>query len=809
MTSRLLPVSIEEQMRTSYLDYAMSVIVARALPDVRDGLKPVQRRILFAMGEIGLFHSTPYKKSARVVGEVLGKYHPHGDAPVYEALVRLAQDFTMRYPLVDGQGNFGSLDDDPPAAMRYTEVRLAAISEEVLADIDRETVDFAPNFDNSLKEPVVLPSRLPNLLVNGSSGIAVGMATNIPPHNLVEVCQGLAHLIDHPEATLEELLDFVRGPDFPTGAIIMGDEGIKSAYATGRGRIILRARAALSEASGRSQIVVTEVPYQVNKAALVARIAELAREKKIVGISEVRDESDRQGVRVVVELKKEAQPEQVLNALFRYTAMQQGFFVNMLALVDGQPRLLSLKEALRYFIDFRVEVLRRRSEFDLRLARDRAHILDGLKIALDNIDRVISLIRSAESAEAARQSLIGTFGLSLAQSQAILDMQLRRLANLERQKILDEYADVQARIVYLEDLLADPSKILALLKSEILDLAGKYGNPRRTEISTEQAITFADEDLIPHQDFFVFLTRRGFVKKVPLSIHRVQQRGGRGVTGMVTREADLVRLILMADSHDSILFFTTRGRVFSLKCYEVPSDSSRVGKGVALANLFPIAEDERVSCALSVREFVDESYLILATARGEVKRMPARQFASVRSSGVIAIDLEEGDEVADAAVAGAGDEVIIVSRMGRAIRFPSSEIRVSQRTSGGVKGIRMADADSVVALGVASDEALLLVVTAQGYGKLTSLAEYPVQRRGGKGVSSFKLTPKTGEVAVAKVLKREQSIALVSASGITTLIKASGEGLRNSIPIQSRRRQGARLVRLDEGDNLQAVTCLD
>ncbi len=807
MTARILPASIEEQMKTSYLDYAMSVIIARAVPDVGDGLKPVQRRILFAMQELGLFHNTPYKKSARVVGEVLGKYHPHGDVSVYDALVRLAQDFTMRYPLVDGQGNFGSLDGDPPAAMRYTEVRLAAISDEVLADIGKETVDFVPNFDNSLKEPVVLPSRLPNLLVNGSSGIAVGMATNIPPHNLTEICHGIVYLVDHPDASLDDLLGLVKGPDFPTGAIIMGDEGIRSAYATGRGQITLRARTTIEESGGRPQLIITELPYQVNKAVLVSRIAELAREKKISGISEVRDESDRQGVRVVVELKKEARPEHVLNALFRYTSMQQGFFINMLALVQGQPRLLSLKEALQYFIDFRFNVLKRRSEYELRLAKERLHILDGLRIALDNIDQVINLIRSAANAEAARGALMTTLGLSVAQSQAILDMQLRRLANLERQKILDEYEEVGAKIGYLEGLLADPIKILTLLKEDIFELIEKHGDPRRTAISREQAITFAEEDLIPHQDLIVFVTRRGYVKSVPLSIHRVQQRGGRGISGMSIRESDLVKLVLAADSHDNILFLTTRGRLFSLKCYDLPSDSSRSGKGAALANFFPIGEDETVSYALPVREFLDDSYIILATAKGEFKRMPLGQFNNVRSSGIIAMDLAPGDEIVAATIAGSEDEIIALSQKSQAIRFASAEIRVSHRASGGVRGISRASDDRVVGLDTIVAGGFLLTVTSQGYGKLTPLNSYPVQHRGGKGVSSFKLSEKTGEITAARVVRKDQSIILVSASGIVTLIRSMGEGLRNYIPVQGRRRHGARLVRLDEGDILQAVTC--
>ncbi|MFA6347576.1 MAG: DNA gyrase subunit A, partial [Dehalococcoidales bacterium] len=586
-------IKIDEEVKSSYLDYAMSVIVSRALPDVRDGLKPVHRRILYAMQGLGLYHSGSHKKSARVVGEVLGKYHPHGDSSVYDAMVRMAQPFSMRHTLVDGQGNFGSVDNDPPAAMRYTEVRLETIAEHMLADLDKNTVDFMPNFDDSLQEPVVLPSRLPNLLVNGSSGIAVGMATNIPPHNLNEVCDALSYLIDNPDAGVDELMKYVKGPDFPTGGIILGKDGIVSAYATGHGKVLVRAKAYYEESTtGRQQIIVTELPYQTNKAALVEKIAELVKDKKIAGISDLRDESDRDGMRVVIELKKEAQSRQVLNALYKYTAMQSSFFVNMLALVDGQPRVISLKEALQYFLDFRHEVLTRRTKFELKGAQDRAHILEGLKKALDFIDEVIKTIRQSKSAEDARKELMSNFELTQIQAQAILDMQLRRLASLERQKIIDEYEAILKTISYLEDLLNNPRKMMVLVKDELGELKSKSGKPRKTEISVQEALDFSEEDLIPHQRMVVTLSERGFVKRVPSKSFTLQHRGGKGIIGMVTRERDAVRLLVVGDTHDTLLFFTDKGKVFCTKCHEVPLDVSRISKGMAVVNLFPIPQGE-------------------------------------------------------------------------------------------------------------------------------------------------------------------------------------------------------------------------
>jgi len=803
------PVNIEDEMSSSYLDYAMSVIVSRALPDVRDGLKPVQRRILYAMDGLGLNHASPHKKSARIVGEVLGKYHPHGDAPVYEAMVRMAQDFSMRYVLVDGQGNFGSMDDDPPAAMRYTEARLTQIAEEMLVDIDKDTVIFTPNFDDSLKEPLVLPTRLPNLLVNGSAGIAVGMATSIPPHNLGEVCDAISYLIDNPEATVDELTQFINGPDFPTAGIILGGEEIKNAYATGHGKVVVRAKAHLGDMPGvgRRQIVVTELPYQTNKAALVERMAELVKDRKIEGISGLRDESDRQGMRIVIELKREVEPRQVLNNLYKYTSMQSAFFINMLALVDGQPRVISLREVLQYFIDFRSEVITRRSRFDLKVAKDRAHILEGLKIALDNIDKVISVIRKSETADIARNKLMSGFGLSQAQAQAILDMQLRRLANLERRKLLDEYAEVVKTIAYLEDLLANPRRILLLIKEEVSQLKSQYGDPRRTKISEEEVTEFREEDLIPHQSVVVTVSNRGFVKRVAARSYRPQHRGGKGIIGMVTREADAVRLLAVADTHDNLLFFTNRGKVFHVKCYEIPADSSRVAKGTAVINLFSIAEDEKVTAMVALADFKPGAYLLMATRHGEIKKTAVENFASVRSSGLIAIDLEPGDELVAACLATDQDDVLLVTEQGQAIRFAASELRAVSRTSGGVRGIRFSSGDQVVSMDIVHPNAYVLTVTAGGFGKLTPVAAYPRQHRAGGGVRTFKLTEKTGRVVAAAVVSLSQQAMIISADGIVIQTPIKEKDPRLGITILGRSTQGVRLMKLDPGDRVVAIAC--
>jgi DNA gyrase subunit A len=799
-------VNIEEELKSSYLDYAMSVIVSRALPDVRDGLKPVQRRILYAMQDMGLVHSSAHKKSARIVGEVLGKYHPHGDASVYDTMVRLAQDFSMRYPLIDGQGNFGSVDNDPPAAMRYTEARLSAIAEQMLLDIEKDTVEFVSNFDDSLREPSVLPSLLPNLLVNGSSGIAVGMATNIPPHNLNEVCDAVAYLVDNPEATVDELIQFIKGPDFPTAGIILGRDGIRAAYATGHGRVVVRAKVHVSDipgGMGRRQIIVTEIPFQTNKAALVERIATLVKDKKITGISEVRDESDRQGMRIVVELKREAQPPQVLNGLYKYTAMQSAFFVNMLALVDGQPRVISLKEALEYYILFRQEVITRRSKFELAGAKARAHILEGLKVALDHIDEVIRTIRESETAEAARKNLMTNFNLSQIQAQAILDMQLRRLANLERSKIIEEYEQVLKTIAYLEDLLANKKKILFLVKEEIGQLKSKYGDARRTEISEQSAMEFAIEE-VPHERVVVTLSGRGFIKRIPAVTYRSQHRAGKGKKGMPVREADAVKFLAVADTHDNLFFFTNLGKVFHLKVHEIPADASRTAKGMAIVNLFPITEGERITAVVSVTDFKPDTYLLMATVKGEIKKSSLEYFDSVRSSGIIAMDLEEGDELVAATCARDSDDVVLVTEQGQSIRFAVKSLRSSSRTSGGVRGIRLDPGDKLVSMDVVIQDAYLLIVSDNGYGKLTPIAEYKSQSRGGTGIKTLKVTDKTGKVAAAKLVNQIQQLMLISRGGIvmaTPVKDEDGSGIR----VVGRNTQGVKIMDVEEGDCIAAI----
>jgi DNA gyrase subunit A len=802
---KIRPVSIEDEMRSSYLDYAMSVIVSRALPDVRDGLKPVHRRILYAMNEMGMNSSSAYKKSARIVGEVLGKYHPHGDGPVYDAMVRMAQDFSMRAMLVDGQGNFGSVDNDPPAAMRYTEARLTAIAEQMMSDIDKDTVDFSPNFDDSLKEPVVLPARVPNLLVNGSSGIAVGMATNIPPHNLGEVCDALAYLIDNPRATIDELTEFIKGPDFPTGGVILGEEGIQSAYATGRGRIVVRAKAYLGDASetGHRQIIITELPFQVNKAALVEKIASLVASKKITGISELRDESDRQGMRVVIQLKREAQPQKLLNNLYKYTQLQTTFATNILALVDGQPRVLSLKEALRYFIDFRREVVTHRSRFELKKARSRAHILEGLKIALDNIDKVIATIRKSRTTENARQNLMSEFSLSQIQADAILEMPLRRLASMERNKVLEEYAEVLKTISYLEGLLTNPGRILGVVKEELEKLKAEFSDERRTEISAEGVTEFREEDLIPHQRVAVILSNRGFIKRVPTRAYRSTHRGAKGIIGITTREEDAVRLLAVADTHDNLLLLTNKGRCFSLKCYELPPESTRVSKGTAVINLFSILKDERVTDMAVVPEFTPDAFMVLVTRLGEVKKTALDKFTAVRSSGLIAMDVEDGDELVASRIASDQEEIVLVTENGQSIRFAVSSIRASSRTSGGVRGIRLDAGDRVIGAGIARPKTYLLVITKQGFGKLTSIDDYPKQHRAGGGVRTFKIIEKTGGIADARLVTRSQEVMFISANGIVVRTPVK------DITVQGRSTQGVILMRMNEGDEVVALAHME
>ncbi len=797
-------VKIEDEMKSSYLDYAMSVIVSRALPDVRDGLKPVQRRILYALDDMGLRHDTPYKKSARIVGEVLGKYHPHGDTAVYDAMVRMAQDFSMRYTLVDGQGNFGSVDNDPPAAMRYTEARLSRIAAEMLADIEKDTVDFTPNFDGSLKEPVVLPAKMPDLLLNGASGIAVGMATNIPPHNLGELCDGISSLIDDPEATIDDLLKLIPGPDFPTGGVLEGLEGIRSAYTTGHGRVVVRARAHIEEAvrGGRYQIVVSELPYQINKATLVERIAELVRNKKLDGISEVRDESDREGMRIVIELRREGQAQQVLNNLYKHTAMQSSFFINMLALVDGQPKMVTLKAALLYYIEFRRKVITRRSRFDLEKATERAHILEGFRIALDRLNEVIATIRRSQTVETARNNLMKGFDLTQVQAQAILEMQLRRLAALERKKIADEYTELLKTIAYLEDLLANPKKIDFLIKEEVDELKSRYGDPRRTEISGEEIRDFSDEDLIPQQQMVVTLSNRGYIKRVATDTYRQQHRGGRGIVGMVTRETDAVRRMLIASTHHNLLFFTDRGRVFRLRCYDIPRESSRTAKGIPIVNLLSIDVKERVTAVIIAPDSVEDKFLVSATRNGEVKKTSLAEFSSVRSSGLIAMDLEQGDELVRARVAQADDQVLLVTESGQSIKFAVAKLRTASRTSGGVRGIRLAPGDGVVGMEVAVPDAHILVISSNGFGKRTPFKAYPLQHRGGSGVRTFKVIAKTGRVVAARVVYPSDELMLISAKGI--VIRTSVE----SISVQGRATQGVGVMKVEQGDWVASIGCL-
>ncbi len=798
------PINIEEEMKNSYLAYAMSVIVSRALPDVRDGLKPVHRRILYAMSDMGMHYNTPYKKSARIVGEVLGKYHPHGDTSVYDAMVRMAQPFSMRYTLVDGQGNFGSVDADPAAAMRYTEARLTRLAEEMLVDIDKDTVDFGPNFDASLTEPLVLPSRLPNLLMNGAAGIAVGMATNIPPHNLSELCDAITHLIDNPECTMDDLMRFVRGPDFPTAGIILGTDGIRSAYATGHGKVVIRARAHITDATenGKRQIIITELPYQVNKAELVSRIAGLVREKKVTGISEVRDESDRQGLRVVIDLKRDGQPQQILNNLHKHTNLQDSFFINMLALVDGKPQIINLKEALKLYIEFRQVVITRRSKFELKAAKERAHILEGLKIALDNLDAIINLIRKAENADVARRELQSRFGLSQVQAQAILDLQLRRLASLERQKILDEYAEILKQISYLEDLLANPRKVLALVKTDIADIKARYGDARRTEIQAQGVIEFREEDLIPHQSMVVTLTERNFIKRVPTEVYRLQHRAGRGKSIITTREEDAVRFIMVADTHDSVLMFTNKGRIFSIKCHEIPCDLSRAAKGLAIINLVPLGEKEKITAMLSLSEFRADNSLVMATDGGEIKRTPVSDFAAVRSSGLLAMDLPKGDELIGAVVAGEKDNILLITRDGQSIHFPVTDIRLSQRASGGVRGITFKDDDRIVGMDVARPGHFVLVITSGGMGKLTPVEEYPLQHRGGSGVLTFKVVDKTGPVVAGKVVDKEHQVMIATAEGVVIRTPVAAEDSEKGIVVMGRSTQGVIVIRPDENDRV-------
>jgi len=817
------PIKIEEEMRSSYLDYAMSVIVQRALPDVRDGLKPVQRRILYAMQDMGATPGSQYRKSARIVGEVMGKYHPHGDAPIYDTMVRLAQPFSMRYRLVDGQGNFGSMDNDPPAAMRYTEARLAPVAMELLADIDRNTVNFQANFDETLTEPLVLPARLPNLLANGASGIAVGMATNIPPHNLGELCDAITFLIDNPEATMEDLAQIVQGPDFPTGGVafryetvrVPGFNGqgptqekrdaIRNAYAEGRGRVVCRARTSIEETSkGRAYIVVHELPYQTNKAALVEKIADLVRGKRVEGIADLRDESDRHGMRIVIELKREAQPGAVLNALYKHTAMQSSFAVNMLALVDRQPRTVSLKKILDSYINHRREVIRRRTEFDLEKCRERAHILEGLLKAIDMLDQVIKTIRAADSAEDAKAKLIARpFELTDRQAQAVLDMQLRRLAKLERKKSQDEYKELIEQIKYLDDLLANPRKIDFLIRDDASDLKDKFGDDRRTIILDQEPEGFSEEDLIAHQEVVVSISSRGYIKRVPLSTYRAQHRGGVGIIGAKTRDDDDIRHLVVTDTHDKLIFFTDRGRGFQVKTYEV-DEGKREARGISVMQLLTMDQRERITAVVHVPpDLAEGSYIVMATKLGEVKKTPMKAFANVRRDGIIAMDLESSDEFVGAHICSDDNDVMMVTAKGQTIRFTVKSLRSASRTSGGVRGIRLRSGDEVVAMEVPIKEHALLVVSALGQGKRTPEEEYPRHGRGGQGVITFKTHPKSGDLITARMVDPEHELIFISEQGIIMRTPVKG------VSLQGRPTQGVNLMNVSDGDKVAAVAVID
>jgi len=797
---KTLILDLKREMETSYLTYAMSVIVGRALPDVRDGLKPVQRRVLYAMYEVGNTADKPYRKSAKTVGDVLGKYHPHGDSSVYGTLVRMAQDFVMRYPLVDGQGNFGSVDGDPAAAMRYTEARLSKLAGEMLTDIEKDTVDFEDNFDNSEREPTVLPSRFPNLLVNGSTGIAVGMATNIPPHNLGEVIDGIIMMIDRPDVTIAELNQVIKGPDFPTGALIIGREGIRQAYQTGKGSVTMRAKAQIETLSnGRNRIVVTELPYGVNKARLIERIAQLHRDKKIDGIADLRDESDRTGLRVVVDVRRDANANVVLNQLYKYTPLQQNFSINMLALVDQRPRVLNLKQMLHYYIKHQLEVVVRRTKFDLAKAEARAHILEGLLKALDIIDEVISTIRSSPTTEEARNRLVNNFGFTEVQAQHILDMQLRRLTALEREKVQEEYHDLKERIEYYRAVLASEKMQYEVIKKELTDIKERFADPRRTKIvAGESEIEL--EDLIADEDVVVTISHTGYIKRVPVSTYRSQRRGGRGVLGAGTKDDDFIEHIFTTTTHHYMLFFTDQGRLFRIKCHEIP-EASRHARGTALVNLLQLMPGEKVNTVIPVRDATDdESYLFFATRNGIVKKTPLKDFENVRSTGIIAIRLDDGDSLVGVRRTEGNSEIVLVSSSGYALRFHEEEVRPMGRDARGVKGINLGEGDYVVGMDVVVPDADLLVVTTKGIGKRTPLRDYPLYHRGARGVTTIKLVPeKHGRLVAIKTVREGNDVIMVSESGVLIRIPVA------EVRATGRATQGVQLMNVDENDQVSAV----
>lgn len=788
---------IGAEMRSSFLDYAMSVIVSRALPDVRDGLKPVHRRILYAMSELGMSPDKPFKKSARIVGEVIGKYHPHGDSAVYDTMVRMAQDFNLRYLLIDGHGNFGSIDGDAAAAMRYTEARLSKIAMELLRDLNKETVDFVPNYDGEEKEPFVLPARFPNLLVNGVSGIAVGMATNIPPHNLTEVIDGVLALIQNPEITPIELMQYIKGPDFPTGGFILGVHGIRQAYSTGRGSITMRAKTSIEEIGNKSKIIVYELPYQVNKAKLVEKIAELVRDKIIDGITDLRDESDRTGMRIVIELRRDVNPNVVLNNLYKHTPMQSNFGMNMLALVDNEPKILNLKQTLHYYVKHQIEIIRRRTEYDLKKAEARAHILEGLRIALDHLDEVIQLIRSSRTTDQAREGLMTRFELSLEQSQAILDMRLQRLTGLEREKIENEFAELMKKIAEYRAILADEQMVLNIISEELTEIKNKYGDERRSEITFGED-NILDEDLIPQEDVVITITHTGYVKRLPVTTYRSQKRGGRGVMGMDTKENDFVEHLFITNSHHYLMFFTNKGKVYRLKAYEIP-DLSRTARGTPIINLIQIEQGEKIHAVIPVKDFESSHFLFFATQRGIVKKTPLEDYSNIRKGGLIAITLREDDELIGVKLTDGDRDIIMGTSHGMSIRFPEREVRSMGRGATGVIGIRIPEKDAVIDMDVVEEDNDVLIVTSKGYGKRTPVSEYRKQSRGGKGIKTLNVTSKNGPVVGLKMVNDEEDLMIITASG--TLIRTSITG----ISTMGRYTQGVKLIHIREDDGVSTV----
>lgn len=794
---KVVPVDIGEEMRQSYLDYAMSVIVGRALPDVRDGLKPVHRRILYAMHDIGMTPDRPHRKSAYIVGEVLARYHPHGDAAVYDTLVRLAQDFASRYPLVDGHGNFGSVDGDAPAAMRYTEARLSRLATEMLRDIGKETVDFVPNYDGSTKEPVILPARVPNLLINGSAGIAVGMATNIPPHNISEVIDGVLALIDKPEVTVDELISVIPGPDFPTGGIILGREGIRSAYTTGRGSIAVRGRAEIEVQGGKHRIVVTEIPYQVNKARLLEKIAELVRERRLDGITDLRDESDRRGMRIVIDLRRDVDPNIILNRLYKHTQLQETFGVIMLALVGGQPQVLSLKQMLQHYLDHQKEVVTRRCRFELREARDRREIVEGLNIALADIDAVVALIKAAPDVQAARTGLMERFGLTERQAQAILDMRLQRLTGLEREKLAEELKRLRDTISRLEAVLADEQKVLAIVRAEITALKERFADERRTKISDEP-IADRPEELIPDEQVLVTITHQGYIKRRNQAAYRSQHRGGRGITGVEPRQEDFVRHLYAAGTHQYFLFFSNAGKAYKLKVYEIP-EASRHARGTALINLLRLAPKEQVTAVMPVKEFASDRYVFLTTKRGVVKKVNLQAFAAVRRGGIIAIDLPGEDELVGAALTTGESEVLLVTHNGMGIRFSEMEVRPMGRNAYGVRGIRLRGEDAVAGMVVVGTGSEVLIITARGYGKRTRIADFRRQSRGGTGIVAAKVSTKSGLVVGVEAVNRDEEVMVASAGGTVIRLRVK------EIPVMGRPARGVVVMRLAKQDSVATI----